>query len=330
MRFPSYFKSLLILILFLSFSLKAQKKEIFNFDIPQKKVEASKYSKIRVIDVREDTTSIGVFQGKLHVLETPLETQIQRIVDGLNPDQAEKGALVLYVKRLAFAGGDSGNYIHFQGYLFSRNSNGKYSPIDKADEIVKQSVFGSKKENYRRINETITGFIEKNLNRAPKIIYSYSFEDLQNFIHVDKQQYPLFKDELKDGIYENYYRFKTQYPSEIISDVKFAANPDKIYKVYYLKNAKKESVDIKKTFAIVYQGQPYILVPDDNNYSKATKREEEFYFIGNVNGKNQSFYMFYGLTGVLLGAILEPSVKYEFTLDYFNGNSIPVRKIERY
>ncbi|MBW8361916.1 MAG: hypothetical protein K0M56_06980 [Kaistella sp.] len=327
---PLYLKGCYFLIFLLSCSFHGQKKEIFNFDMPELKVEASKYSKIRVIDVREDTTSVGAFQGKPHVLEIPLGIQFQKIVDGLNPDHAEKGELVLYVKRLAFAGGDSGNYIHFQGYLFSRNSNGKYSPIDKADEIVKQSVFSSKKENYRRINETISGFLEKNLNRTPKIIYSYSFEDLQNFIHVDKQQYPLYKDELKDGIYENYYRFKTQYPSEIISDVKFAANPDKIYKVYYLKEGKKESVDIKKTFAIVYKGQPYILVPDDNNYSKATKREEEFYFIGNVNGKNQTFYMFYGLTGVLIGAIFDPTTKYEFTLDYFNGNSVPVRKIKRY
>ena len=84
-------------------------------------------------------------------------------------------------------------------------------------------------------------------------------------------------------------------------------------------------------YALVYKGELYVYLPIENLFTKAEKRDNDYYFVGKLrsgspNIGNLSIGMFFGVVGVLMTS--NPAYPFEQKIDYINGAFIPVKEIQ--
>lgn len=333
----------LLTIISLSSTLIAQKRtEDFTISLPAQKANKSYYKTITVIDNRIDTTSIGIVQqgalnAKARVIPTsPLSNQFQSVLNSINGENAENGSLVLYLKQLYFAEVSKAftefGYCYFQGFLFAKNENGTYSLLEKTDTVVDHKDSDVTKDILRKGSEMLGQFIAKNASRKPETTEQYTFEQIKKFDDIDKQSISLFNSsQLKDGVYKDYASLKNQQPQQEITNVKFYGNMPKIVRIYETADGKEKEIKKNDIYAIVYKGEPYIYLPIENLFTKAEKRDNDYYFVGKLrsggpNTGNLSIGMFFGAVGVLLAS--NPAYPFEQKIDYLNGAFIPIKEIQ--
>ncbi|WBV61995.1 hypothetical protein PFY12_07710 [Chryseobacterium camelliae] len=327
----------------LSSTLFAQKRtEDFTISLPVQKLDKSYYKTITVIDNRMDTTSIGIVQqgalnAKARVVPTsPLSNQFQSVLNSINGENAENGSLVLYLKQLYFAEVSKAftefGYCYFQGFLFAKNENGTYSLLEKTDTVVDHKDSDVTKDILRKGSEMLGQFIAKNASRKPETTEQYSFDQIKKFDDIDKQSINLFNSsQLKDGVYKDYASLKNQQPQQEITNAKFYGNMPKIVRIYETADGKEKEIKKDDIYAIVYKGEPYIYLPIENLFTKAEKRDNDYYFVGKLrsggpNTGNLSIGMFFGAVGVLLAS--NPAYPFEQKIDYINGAFIPIKEIQ--
>lgn len=336
-------KNVLFVFLSLSAILFAQKRtEDFTIIPPSQKSEKSYYKTITIIDARIDTTTVGIVQqgalnAKARVVPTsPLSDQFQNVLNSINGENAENGSLVLYLKQLYFAEVSKAftefGYCYFQGFLFAKNDDGTYSLLEKTDTVTEHKSADVTKEILRKGSEMLGEFIAKNASRKPNTTERYTWEQLKNFDDVYKQSISLFNSsELKDGLYKDYTSLKNQQPQQEISSVKFYGNQPKIHRIFETADGKEKEIKKDDVYALVYKGELYVYLPIENLFTKAEKRDNDYYFVGKLrsgspNIGNLSIGMFFGVVGVLMTS--NPAYPFEQKIDYINGAFIPVKEIQ--
>lgn len=339
----SFTKILVSLAVCLTSFLSAQKRtEVFTIAVPSEKVDKSYYKNIRLIDERTDTTSLGIVQqgglnAKARVIpSTSLSSQFQSVLNGINNENAEDGTLVLYLKQLYFAEVTSAftehGYCYFQGFLFSQNNDGTYSLLDKTEMVIDHKAADVTKETLRKGSEMLSDFIVKNAGKKPETMNHYTFEELKNYDDIDKQAISLYNSTiLKDGLYRDYSSFKNQQPQQEITNVKFYGNQPKIHKIFETADGKEKEIRKDDIYAIVYQGEPYIYLPIENLFTKAEKRDNDYYFTGKIRSTGSNvgkvtIGMFFGVMGALIAS--NPAYPFEQKIDYINGGFIPMKEIQ--
>ncbi|MFC5875478.1 hypothetical protein SAMN05443633_11344 [Chryseobacterium arachidis] len=338
------FKSISLLIaISLSSTILAQKRtEDFTISLPAQKADKSYYKTITVIDNRMDTTSIGIVQqgalnAKARVVPTsPLSSQFQSVLNSVNGENTENGSLVLYLKQLYFAEVSKAftefGYCYFQGFLFAKNENGTYSLLEKTDTVVDHKDSDVTKDILRKGSEMLGQFIAKNVSKKPETTEQYTFDQIKKFDDIDKQSISLFNSsQLKDGVYKDYASLKNQQPQQEITNAKFYGNMPKIVRIYETADGKEKEIKKDDIYAIVYKGELYIYLPIENLFTKAEKRDNDYYFVGKLrsgglNMGNVGIGMFFGAMGVLLAS--NPAYPFEQKIDYINGAFIPIKEIQ--
>lgn len=341
-----YFRKISILsTLVLSLFLFSQKRiEDFSISFPDQKLEKSYYKTIKLIDTRIDTTSLGIvqkgaFNAKAKVVpSTSLANQFQTLLDHINGGNVEDGTIVMYLKQLYFAevtGAFSEHgYCYFQAFLFAKNDDGTYSYLDKIDSVIDHSSMDVTKATMKKGSDMVSNFISKNISKKAAATDHYTFEDVKNFDAIEKQKLSLYNStELKEGLYKDYNSFKNQEPEKQITNVKFFGKSPKIIKIYETIDGKEKEIKKNDNYALVYQGAPYIYLPIENVFSKAEKKEGDFYFTGKIKGSAKigdviTASFFFGIVGGLIAS--SPSgYPFELKIDYLNGAFVPIKEIEK-
>ena len=86
-----YLYFLLVLFCIASTSIAQNKTEVFEISKPSTKILTSNYNKFTLIDVRDDTSKIGIVQKGMFNIKArlicvpPLNIQLQSTFDSLNP-----------------------------------------------------------------------------------------------------------------------------------------------------------------------------------------------------------------------------------------------------
>ncbi|MBV8328208.1 hypothetical protein [Chryseobacterium sp.] len=333
-----------LLTLCVTSALSAQKRtEDFSISFPEKKLDQSYYKTIQLIDNRIDTTSLGIvqkgaFNTKARVVPTTsLSNQFQKLLDNINGENTEDGNIVIHLKQLYFAettGAFSEHgYCYFQAFLFAKNDDGTYSYLDKIDQVIDHSSMDVTKATMKKGSEMVSDFISKNISKKAGSTNHYSFADLKNFDHIEKQKYSLYNSpELKDGVYKDYKAFRDQQPEKTITSVKFYGKSPKIIKIYETLEGKEKEIKKNDSYAIVYKGDPYIYTSVDDLFTKAEKKDNDYYFTGKVKSTAKTGNVvlasaFFGIIGGLIasGPVATP---FELKIDYLNGGFIPIREIK--
>lgn len=341
MSFKKYFILTTICITSVLFSQK--RTEDFSISFPDQKLEKSYYKTIQLIDNRTDTTSLGIvqkgaFNAKAKVVPTTsLAGQFQNLLNHINDNNVEDGTIVIYLKQLYFAevtGAFSEHgYCYFQAFLFAKNDDGTYSYLDKIDSVIDHSSMDVTKATMKKGSEMVSTFIRKNISKKAVVTNHYTLEEIKNFDAIEKQNLSLYNSsELKDGIYKDFNSFKNQQPEKQIANVKFFGKFPKIIKTYEMVDGKEKEIRKNDNYAIVYQGIPYIYVPVENLFSKAEKRDGDFYFTGKIKSGAKTGDVilasaFFGIIGGLIAS--NSSYPFELKIDYLNGGFIPIKEISK-
>ncbi|MBW8524687.1 hypothetical protein K0U91_08275 [Chryseobacterium chendengshani] len=327
-----------------SFADAQKRTEDFSISFPDTKLEKSYYKTIQLIDARTDTTSLGIvqkgaFNNKAKVVPvTNLSDQFQNLLNHINGENTEDGTIVMYLKQLYFAeltGAFSEHgYCYFQAYLFAKNDDGTYSYLDKIDSVIDHSSMDVTKATMKKGSEMVSDFISKNIVVKATPNDLYTLEDVKNFDQIEKQKLSLYSTTtMKEGVYMNYISFKNQQPEKELTNVKFYGKSPKIMTIYETIDGKEKEIKKNSTYAIVYQGTPYIYIPVENLYTKAEKRDGDFYFTGKIKSTAKTGDVvlasaFFGIIGGLI-ASGPASVPFELKLDYLNGGFVPIKEIEK-
>ncbi|WBV54839.1 hypothetical protein PFY10_11335 [Chryseobacterium daecheongense] len=337
--------SILSMLLFSIFLFSQKRTEDFSISFPDQKLEKSYYKTIKLIDIRTDTTSLGIvqkgaFNAKAKVVPgVSLANQFQNLLNHINGSNVEDGTIVMYLKQLYFAevtGAFSEHgYCYFQAFLFAKNDDGTYSYLDKIDSVIDHSSMDVTKATMKKGSEMVSNFISKNISKKTTATDHYTLEDVKNFDAIEKQKLSLYSsDQLKEGLYKDYNSFKNQEPEKQIANAKFYGKSPKIIKVYETIDTKEKEIKKNDYYALVYQGSPYIYVPMENAFSKAEKKDGDFYFTGKVKGSAKmgdvvTASIFFGIVGGLIASSSSSAYPFELKIDYLNGAFIPIKEIQK-
>ncbi|WP_126652552.1 hypothetical protein [Chryseobacterium aureum] len=337
-------KILFLILICITSAVWSQKRtEPFTITLPGSKIAKSYYKTIKLIDKREDTTSLGIVQqgmlnAKAKVVPTSsISKQFQSILNSINGEDTEDGTMILYLKQLYFAEVTARlsehGYCYFQGFLFSENNDGTYSLMDQIDTVIDIKATDVTKKTLEKGSEMLADFISKNASKKPEATNQYTLEQVHNFDDVAKRSISFYHSpELKDGVYKDYHSLKNQQPDQAITNVKFYGNSPKIVRIYGTENGQEKEIKKEGIYAIIYQSEPYIYLSIENLFTKAIKRDNDYYFIGKIRANpNAGSVMvtsaaFFGAIGVLI--MSNPAYPFEMKIDYFNGGFVPIREIQ--
>nr|WP_315025757.1 hypothetical protein [uncultured Chryseobacterium sp.] len=322
-------------------SYGAQKRtEPFSIILPKEKIDKSYYKTIKLIDRRTDTTSLGSIQKGL--LNTPaklvaasdLSDQFQSVLNSLNDENAENGTLVLYLRQLYFAEIAVHGYCYFQGVLFSKNEDGTYSFLDQIDRVIDHKAKSDvTKEILQKGSELLVHFIRTNASKKVESANHYTDQQIKDFDTTAKESIRLYQSsELKDGVYSDYQSLKDQKPDKELTNVKFYGNAPKIVRVYETVDGKEKEIKKDNVYALIYKSELYIYLSIEDLFTKAEKKDNDYYFIGKIRSNPTSPNLriapsfLYGSVGVSF--MTNPAYPFEMKIDYFNGGFIPIKEIQ--
>src|SRR6476620_9991950 len=166
-------KYVILLVIFPFGLLNAQKRVLhFTFGPSEQKIAGSLYNEIEFLDLRDDTTSLGVVQiGAVNtkarvVPDQPLQQQFDTLLASLVGDDAKEGKIMLTFRRFSFIEQTLG--MKETGFFFVRadlyeKSSGQYKWINTLDTIVQFTAVDVTQKLLRKGENIITDFIRSNL-----------------------------------------------------------------------------------------------------------------------------------------------------------------------
>jgi len=325
-------------------SVFAQEVEPLALDLPQAKVKGSLYNHIQLLDLRPDTSGIGIVQKGLFnrqvklIAQESLEAQFNNILKSLNDESAKTSELVIQLRQLFFSELTSNysehGYFGFGATVYAKKDS-LYIPVKSIDTMVVVSGMDVTKKNIRSGSGLIVQFLHEAIQKTPEGSSGYTYNELLNFADVTKKTLKLYtSDTCIDGYYSSYKSFSNQVPDgHFFLDGKEVnqKNVKVVDKKGVLRKIKPETV-----YAIVYQGKPYISTP--LNYYPLTKTGNEFYFTGklsdvkNNSGSGVAMGAMYGAIGGALYGALAASYNgnpiYEVKIYYLTGDFIRLKEIK--
>ena len=337
--------SLIFALLITGFTFSQNRIEDFQVTLPETKVPNSLYKTLKLVDARIDSTNMGIvqkgaFNAKAKVVPTvSLRKQLQSVLDAQNGTDAQNGEMLLYLKQFSFAevtgAVSEKGYCYVQGFLFGKNADGTYSPLDKIDQVILHSSLDVTKATMKKGSEMISNFIAKNATKTPATADKYTYAEIKNYDQIVKGKYPLYANStLTDGLYTGFESFRNQIPaSETFTSVKFGPDNSKIIKIYTNQTGKDKEIQKDQYYALIDKGIPYIYSDLDNGFLKMNRGEgNELYYQARAKAtaKTGNVVMasaFFGIIGGLIAS--DTSAKFDMKLDYLNGAPIPIREVKK-
>lgn len=321
-----------------AFSSNAQKKVVsFQIVPPEEKVANSLYNSIQLLDIRKDTTDFGIVQkGLLNrrvkvTTDIPMAEQLSGIVDALTDHTAQNGKLLLLLRQCSFAEVTNAmsekGYFHFRAVLFS-HENDAYKRIVSIDTVTMVKAMDVTQKMLRLGEGVITSFIAEYLKQAPNEDMTLSINQLPKIDSIEKSRLPFYiSGSYVDGIYYSFNSFVYQQPDE----GKVSAVLDKNGKLrqvsYTDKDGQKEKIKNRATYAVVYEGKPY--VSTKYGFYLLEKRDNDFYFIGKASNYTTidivTAEIFFGVIGGLIAQ--SATALFEMKLDHLSGGFIRIRAL---
>lgn len=318
----------------------AQNKVNLEVTLSDAKVSHSLYTSINVADARADTSNFGIVQtGALNrngwvVSEKPFSNEIKRILSSLTDTTAAKGELLLQLRQFNFAEvpgalGENG-YCAFRAQMYAKKGDAFYK-INSIDTLLHlRSKIDVTNKTLRSGSLELTAFIRASLLLAPaNDALAYTANDIAHIDSVEKANIKLYTTNVyADGLYLTYQSFKNQVPDRIglniPNDYVYTGNvsaPDD--------KGRMKDVKLKKTYAIVYKGAPYIVT--EFGFYLLSKQNGEFTFTGmaktppTANGILISYAMA-GLLGAMAASASGEGI-YEMIIDHQNGSIIKLKEL---
>lgn len=314
------------------------KSETFLFSLPDSKVSASLYRTIRLMDIREDTSNLGViqkgaFNKQVKVIpEIPLEQQFQNLVAAANPSTAGDGELLLLLREFRFAeitkAMSEFGYCHFRASLFARSESG-YARLQSIDTVVVIRAMDVTKKVLREGSEAIRNFITRELASSVTTDIVVPEDQLLSIDSLEKLRIPLYtSDTYKDGVYYNYASFARQEPDE--TGVKALFDKKNRFQGITYQNNKGQDVELKNHFyyAFVYQGKAWI--SGEFTCYPLEKRGMDFFFTGKVKNASSADVaaasLFFGIIGGLMAS--SATAQFELKIDHLSGGFKRIREMK--
>ena len=324
-------QSLFLLLLAATTAQAQQHTEAFHFKSPATVVSNSLYDSIHLIDMRDDTTNLGIVQkGAFNrkakvVAEVALNIQVASLLKSMIDSTAKQGELQLLLKEMSFSEittfSERGFYF-LKADLYSKKEAG-YALLDRIDTVVMVKSIDVTKATLRSGSKNFTEFILSNLNKEPIADTYYSYYELTRMDSIEKSRLLLYTaDKLRECVYENYLNFMNQEPNRFLFQVK--EKKGVLSEISILnKNNKYEKIALKNTYAVVYKGQPYVAT--DYGYYKLLKKDNDYYFTGKYKtaastGSLITAGFFFGILGAAIAADAGGSEVGEMKLDHATGS----------
>lgn len=314
--------------------------ENFELKTTQNKISNSLYNFIEIIDIRDDTTNLGIvqkgaFNKKAKVVpEVALAVQLNNVLKEITDSTAAEKKLVMLIKQLSFVEVTTMSergYYYFKADLYSKTGN-EYAMLDKIDTVVVVKSLDVTKALLRNGGKTIVSFVAGNLLTAPVNNDLYSFYQLGRMDSIEKSHLPLYTaDTLAEGVYDTYEAFKNQKPDHYLFKAKEKKN--KITEVSILNDKQKYvPVSIFNIYAVVYKKQAYIVT--DYGYYPLVKKDQDFYFSGKYKksadpGSVAMAGFFFGILGSAIAAEAGSTGNGEIKIDYSTGSFMMPKAVNK-
>ncbi|MHB8208071.1 hypothetical protein, partial [Mucilaginibacter sp.] len=304
-----------IFLLFISlFGTNARAQNVVNFqlDIPNANVNGNLYHTIRIIDQRNDTTSMGFvktgfFDRRGGVIpKIPLAAQLSRYFYNLVDTAGKSKEMVLLLRRDVFevttiGSRDYGSF-SFRAGLYEVK-DGQYQQIASIDTVATVSSAMTVTTALLSTGNKLMGeFISGHVSAAPNGDV-YSYHDIFHLDSVETRAIKLYNTQkYADGLYLTYKSLMNQVPDRQITVEPGDVNYGVVKTVDA--NGKTQRVRPQKVYALVYRGQPYI--SSRGNYYPLKKEKNDFYFTGAVQVSsgvgNMVLVSSFGALGALIGS----------------------------
>lgn len=322
----------------LSFAQKGIKD--FEISIPNEKVAGSIYNTLQVVDIRDDTTHLGIvqlgaFNKKVFVMaERPLQEQMQAVVRALNGTDAQDGELLMLIRQFSFAEltstfSEKGFY-HFRAAIFVKKETG-YQQLDALDTALVVSSMDVTRAMFRKGSEVITNFIKANITKSEGKEQLLSFNQVLAIDNREKAGLAVYNTmSYKDGLYKTYKSFADQTPDEQNISVEFSLDNNIKTVRTATGKGKFERILSKNMYAIVYEGKPYIAT--SYGFYPLKKRKGDFYFTGKEKMSADSKDVLlagavWGITGALLASSPQHTF-FDMKIDHVSGGFIRLREVK--
>lgn len=333
------YKIIVFLLFILLFGANAHAQNVVDFqlDAAKVKVNGNLYGKIRIIDIRSDTTSMGFvktgfFDRRGSVIpKIPLATQLCQYFYKIADTAGKTGEMVLLLRRdkmevITIGSRDYGSF-SFRANLFAVK-DGQYRQIASIDTVsTVSSIMTVTTPLLDTGKKFMKNFILDHVAAAPTG-FIYSYYDILHIDSIEKRTIKLYNvTTYADGLYLTYKSFMNQVPDKQITVEGSDVNHGVVKAVYA--DGKTQKVKSQKVYALVYHGQPYI--SSRGNYYPLKKENDDFYFTGAVRvspGVGTTIVTSsFGMLGALI-AFGGSEDTFYIKLDHLNGGFIQIKRIE--
>jgi hypothetical protein len=306
--------------------------EPFKFENKLAAEQSNYFSDFNLIDVRDDTASIGIVQrGVLNkkvnlVCDPQLNGQLKTIFKQLTKDNNANTELILLLQNLNFSEATYANkeigVLQIRGVFFAKKNN-KYSKLLEIDTIQIVQGMDVTKQLLKRGNSFFIELFNAALNTFPQ---NYDLDNLTYLINYDSLQkinLPLYTvKDYKTGAYATYQELINQTPSDTTVKIEFYKSGH--WKSIQLKNknGKYEEVVLKDWYAYVFENKIFLSTSIHEVYP-VKKKGNDFCFKGKVwtpasAAQTITMGMAFGILGVLAASAGNTETT-ELKIDYKTG-----------
>ena len=312
---------------------RAQKNtETFKIENSVTAEQSDKFSGFNLIDVRDDTASIGVIQkGLLNtktklVCEPPLNEQLKTIFQQLTKANKSNTELILLLQHLNFSEATYATkeigILQIRGVFFAKKDN-KYSKLLEIDTLKILQGIDVTRQLIKKGSSFLIELFDSALNILPQNFNLDNVSYLVNYDSLQKVNLPLYAvKNYKTGAYATYEELVNQIPSDTTVKIEFYKSGH--WKSVQLKNKKYkyEEVILKDWYAFAFDNKIFLSTSIHEVYL-VKKRGNDFYFKGKIwtpatTAQSISMGMAFGLLGALAASAGNVETT-ELKIDYKTG-----------
>ncbi len=319
----------------------AQKaSEAFKFENTLTAESGSFFSDFNLIDVRDDTASIGIIQkGILNkkvalVCEPPLNEQLKTVFKQLTKANNANTELILLLQHLNFSevtyATKEIGIVQIRGVFFAKKDN-KYAKLFEIDTLQTVQTLDVTKQLLKKGNAFFIDLFNTALHTQPKTFDLDNLSFLINYDSLQKATFPLYAvKDYKTGAYATYQELLNQTPSDTTIKIEFYKSGHWKSVQHKNKAGKYEEVVLKDCYAYVFENKIFLSTPIHEVYP-VTKKGNDFYFKGKMwapasTGQQITMGIAFGLLGTLLSSGGGYTEITELKIDYKTGSFTKARQ----
>ncbi|RYY63739.1 MAG: hypothetical protein EOO12_11500 [Chitinophagaceae bacterium] len=331
------------LLLFAAYVAGAQRTETFTINLPENPqvVSGARYGRIRILDSRPDTASLGVVQlGAFNRLafvqpKPSLDLQLQQLVD-VQGGRNATGALLFQLRDFRFAeltgSFDEQGWCYLRANLYAEAGPNQYALLGTLDSMIHFRSMDVTRGLFRRTSHLLAGFLQAHLAQAYADTALLPYRDLLNLDSIEKSRLPLYTaNRYQDGLYYSYASLAAQTP-DIAEPLPRFSKKGLLKEVKIYMGAAEEVIAPQEFYALVHDGR--IWVTTEFGYYSLRKEGDDFFFNGRLRkttptGKAIAAGVAFGLIGSLMvsGAEVHDAL---MRIDHLNGGFTPVPEAARH